>query len=223
MTVRVPPVAERMTALEQLRAEKKLFRICQLTIGLLGYGTALAFLVQSALGVASWTVLSEGLAARSGLSFGWSVNVIAMVVLLLWIPLREMPGLGTFLNVVIVGLAADVALNVIGPPSSVVQQTLYFVVGLTMLTFFDALYLGARFGSGPRDGLMTGAVRLTRRPIWLIRSVIELTVLTVGWLLGGTIGVGTVIVAVVMGPAVQLFSKLLTVRLERDSSHSGEG
>ncbi|MER5392964.1 hypothetical protein [Saccharopolyspora sp. NPDC002686] len=209
-------VARRMTAREQLRAEKKAWRLVQLLIGLVGYGAALTFLVESSLGAASWSVLAEGLSLRTGLSFGWATNLIAVAVLLCWIPLRELPGLGTFLNVVLVGTSADLAALFVPAPSSPVQQVGYFLLGLLMLTFFDAVYLGARFGSGPRDGLMTGAVRVTGKPIWLVRTAIELVVLAVGWLLGGTAGFGTVLIAVVLGPLVQQFLRFTTVRLAGD-------
>ncbi|MDA3650090.1 hypothetical protein LZ318_20890 [Saccharopolyspora indica] len=209
-------VARRMTAVEQFRAEKKVWRLVQLLVGLVGYGTALTFLVGSALGASAWAVLAEGLSVRSGMSFGLATSLTAVVVLLCWIPLRELPGLGTVLNVVLVGASADVAAVFVPAPSSLAQQIGYLLLGVLMLTFFDAVYLGARFGSGPRDGLMTGAVRLTGKPIWLVRTAIELIVLVVGWLLGGTVGVGTVLIALAMGPLVQQFLRFTTVRLKSD-------
>ncbi|KAA5832924.1 hypothetical protein F1721_17950 [Saccharopolyspora hirsuta] len=206
-----------MTAGEQLRAEKKAWRLVQLLVGLVGYGTALTFLVGSSLGASSWSVLAEGLSLRTGMSFGWATNLTAVVVLLCWIPLRELPGLGTFLNVVLVGTSADLAALFVPPPTSLVQQIGYLLLGLLMLTFSDAVYLGARFGSGPRDGLMTGAVRLSGgKPIWLVRTAIELVVLTAGWLLGGTVGLGTLLIALLMGPLVQQFLRVTTVRLAAD-------
>ncbi|MER7009825.1 hypothetical protein ABT324_00155 [Saccharopolyspora sp. NPDC000359] len=209
-------VARRMTAGEQLRAEKKAWRLVQLLVGLVGYGTALTFLVGSSLGASSWSVLAEGLSLRTGMTFGWATNLTAVVVLLCWIPLRELPGLGTFLNVVLVGTSADLTALLVPPPSSLVQQLSYLLLGLLMLAFFDAVYLGARFGSGPRDGLMTGAVRLSGKPIWLVRTAIELVVLAAGWLLGGTVGLGTLLIAVSMGPLVQQFLRRTTVRLAAD-------
>lgn len=207
-----------MNAIEQIRAEKKARRLPQLILGLVGYGISLEFLLQAGLGASSWTVLAEGVSAQTGLSFGWATNLIAVLVLLFWIPLRELPGLGTVLNVVLVGVSADAAASFIAEPSSFAHQLGYFVLGLLMLTFFDALYLGARFGSGPRDGLMTGAVRVTGRPIWVVRTVIELTVLLFGWAMGGTFGAGTVLIAVLMGPMVQIFLGFTTVRLKLDET-----
>ncbi|MEV0696978.1 hypothetical protein AB0I53_03525 [Saccharopolyspora sp. NPDC050389] len=205
-----------MTAVEQLRAEKKAWRLPQLIVGLVGYGTALTFLVQSSLGASSWSVLAEGISLRSGMTFGWATNLTAVAVLLCWIPLRELPGIGTFLNVVLVGTSADVAALFVPMPGSFPQQLGYFLLGLLMLTFCDAVYLGARFGSGPRDGLMTGAVRITGKPIWMVRTGIEVVVLAAGWLLGGTVGFGTVLIAFCMGPMVQNFLRFTTVRLAGD-------
>ncbi|WP_344684890.1 hypothetical protein [Saccharopolyspora taberi] len=209
-------VARRMTAIEQLRAEKKARRFPQLLVGLIGYGTSLTFLIQSALGASSWSVLAEGMARSTGMTFGWATNLTAVAVLLFWIPLRELPGIGTVLNVVLVGTSADFAALFVPPPGSLTQQVVYYAVGLLMLTFFDAVYLGARFGSGPRDGLMTGAVRVTGKPVWMVRSAIELVVLAIGWFLGGTAGFGTLLIAVSMGPLVQQFLRWTTVRLQSD-------
>ncbi len=209
-------VARRMTAVEQWRAGKKPRRLAQLLFGLAGYGTSLTLLVESSLGASSWNVLAEGVAQHSGLTFGWATNAIAMVVLLFWIPLRELPGLGTILNVLLVGTCADLSALALPEADSPPRQLLYFLTGLLMLTCFDAVYLGARFGSGPRDGLMTGAVRLFSKPVWIVRTGIELVVLTAGWLLGGTVGFGTLLIAVVMGPLVQLFLRFTTVELVGD-------
>ena len=210
-------VARRMTAGDQIRAEKKLARFVQLMIGLVGYGASLTFLVNSNIGPSSWNVLAEGLGKQLGISFGWATNLIAVIVLLFWIPLKEMPGLGTFLNVLTLGFVADLTARILPVSHSVAQGALLFAVGLLMLTFFDAVYLGARFGSGPRDGIMTGAVRVSGKPIWIVRTTIELIVLSIGWLMGGTVGIGTLIVALAMGPLVQFFLKRTTVSLKFDT------
>ncbi|MEH0541559.1 hypothetical protein QA802_00210 [Streptomyces sp. B21-105] len=170
-------------------------------------------LVHSGLGAASWNVLTEGTAKALGISFGWATNLISLLVLFAWIPLRELPGLGTLLNVAIVGFAADATAAVLPDPQGSLAQIGYLALGLVALAFFDALYLGAQFGSGPRDGIMTGLVRLTRLPVALVRTGIEVTVAGVGWLLGGTIGVGTVLIALCMGPLVGYFLPLVAVRL----------
>ncbi|WP_228182556.1 YczE/YyaS/YitT family protein [Streptomyces anulatus] len=208
-----PPVLVRMTALAQLRAGRKARRIPQLTLGLVGYGASVMLLVLSGLGAAGWNVLTEGTAETLGISFGWATNLISLLVLLAWIPLRELPGLGTVLNVVIVGFAADVTAAVVPAPQGLLAQIACFALGLVALAFFDALYLGAQFGAGPRDGIMTGLVRLTRLPVAVVRTGIEVTVACAGWLLGGTVGVGTVLVALCLGPLVGFFLTRVAVRL----------
>ncbi|MDX2645651.1 hypothetical protein PV341_19210 [Streptomyces sp. PA03-1a] len=207
------PALTRMNAFAQIRAGRKARRIPQLLLGLVGYGAAVMTLVQSGLGAASWNVLTEGTAKVLGISFGWTTNLISLLVLLLWIPLRELPGLGTLLNVAIVGFAADATATVLPHPQGTPAAIGYLAVGLVALAFFDALYLGAQFGSGPRDGIMTGLVRLTRLPIAAVRTGIEITVATAGWLLGGTVGPGTVLIALCMGPLVGYFLPRVAVRL----------
>lgn len=206
-----------MTAIEQLRAEKKVWRLTQLLIGLVGYGASLTVLLHSVLGASSWNVLAEGLAHSIGITFGWATNLIAVAVLVFWFPLRELPGLGTFLNVILVGLSADAMATVLPVANSLIEQVGYFAVGLLMMTCFDAVYLGARFGSGPRDGLMTGAVRLTNQPVWVVRGTIEIVVVAAGWLLGGTAGVGTLVIALASGPLIQTFLAYTTVGLRSDT------
>lgn len=210
------PVVRRMTASEQLRAEKRVRRLLQLVAGLLGYGASLALLVGSSLGASSWNTLAEGLSLRTGLTFGWATNLTSVAVMVFWIPLREFPGLGTVLNIVLVGVSADVAAHYLPTPVTLVPQLGYFLLGLLMFALFDAVYLGARFGSGPRDGLMTGVARLSGRPVWLVRTGIDVVVLTAGWVLGGTLGAGTVLLALVAGPLVQYFLRFTTVRLAGD-------
>lgn len=211
-------VLPRMSALAQVRAGRKIRRILQLLAGLVGYGAAVMMLVQSGLGAASWNVLTEGIANALGVSFGWATNLISLLVLLAWIPMRELPGLGTLLNVAIVGFAADATATVLPTPQGVLGQTGYLVLGLVALAFFDALYLGAQFGSGPRDGIMTGLVRLIRLPVAAVRTGIEVAVASMGWLLGGTVGVGTVLIALCMGPLVGFFLPLVAVRLPTTSA-----
>ncbi|OOV20880.1 hypothetical protein SM007_35745, partial [Streptomyces avermitilis] len=175
-----------MNAFAQVRAAGKARRIPQLLLGLMGYGASVMLLVQSGLGAASWNVLTEGTAKSLDISFGWATNLISLLVLIAWIPLRELPGLGTLLNVAIVGFAADATATVLPNPQGPLAEIGYLALGLVALAFFDALYLGAQFGSGPRDGIMTGLVRLTHLPVALVRTGIEVAVACVGWLLGGT-------------------------------------
>ncbi|MES9520796.1 YczE/YyaS/YitT family protein [Streptomyces capoamus] len=178
-------------------------------------------LVQSGLGAASWNVLTEGTARSLGISFGWATNLISLLVLLAWIPLREPPGLGTLLNVAVVGFAADATATVLPHPHGILARIGYLILGLVALAFFDALYLGALFGSGPRDGIMTGLLRLTRRPVAVVRTGVEVVVASAGWLLGGTIGAGTVLIALCMGPLVGYFLPLVAVHAPAASEDHG--
>ncbi|MFD5147631.1 YitT family protein [Streptomyces sp. NPDC058401] len=204
----------RMNALAQLRAGRTARRVPQLLLGLAGYGASVMMLVESGLGTASWSVLTDGTAKTLGISFGWATNLISLLVLLAWIPLRELPGLGTVLNVAIVGFAADATAVVLPAAEGTPAALAYLALGLLALGFFDALYLGAQYGSGPRDGIMTGLVRLTRLPVAAVRTGIEVSVAGLGWLLGGTLGLGTVIVALCTGPLIGWFLPRLTVRLD---------
>jgi uncharacterized membrane protein YczE len=209
------PVLPRLNAVAQLRAGRKARRIPQLFVGLAGYGAAVMMLVESGLGAASWNVLSEGVAQVLGNSFGSATNLIALSVMVFWIPMRELPGLGTLLNVLMVGAAADLTAVALPTPQHPAAQILMLCFGLVLLAFCDALYLGAQFGAGPRDGLMTGLVRLTGRPVWLIRTGIEVVVATAGWIMGGTLGFGTVLVALSMGPLVGLLLPPLSVDIRQ--------
>ncbi|MFJ4653256.1 YitT family protein [Nocardia sp. NPDC088792] len=206
-------VIRRLNAVEQLRAGRKLRRFPQLLVGLIGYGASVMVLVTSGLGAASWSVLTEGVSRSVGISFGTATNLIAVIVLVGWLPMRELPGVGTLLNVALVGVAADAAALIIPRPLGVGTEATYLVIGIVGLAFFDAVYLGAQFGAGPRDGLMTGLVRLTRRPVALVRTGIEVTVAAAGWILGGTLGIGTVLIAITMGPLVGYFLPKVAVEI----------
>jgi uncharacterized membrane protein YczE len=186
-------------------------RLVQLYLGLVVFGVSMAMVLRSELGNIPWDVLHQGLAERSGLSFGLVSVLVGAVVLLLWIPLRERPGLGTVSNVLVIGAVVDVALAVL-PDLEVspgerqwALRTVLFVGGVVLNGLATAAYIGSRFGPGPRDGLMTGIVRRTGGSVRLVRTAIEVLVVALGWLLGGTFGVGTVLFALAIGPLVQLF------------------
>lgn len=206
-------VIRRLNAAQQLRAGRKVRRFPQLLVGLVGYGASVMVLVTSGLGAASWSVLTDGTAKSVGISFGTATNLIAVTVLIAWIPMRELPGVGTLLNVVLVGVAADATALIIPSPTGLGAQAIYLVTGIIGLAFFDAVYLGAQFGAGPRDGLMTGLVRLTRQPVAVVRTCIEVTVASIGWALGGTAGIGTVLIALTMGPLVGYFLPKVAVEI----------
>jgi uncharacterized membrane protein YczE len=186
-------------------------RIVQLVAGLFFYGFAIGMMVRAGIGVSPWDVLTQGVALQTGLSFGLLTNVIGAVVLLLWIPIRQKPGIGTVVNVLLIGPSAEVGLAVISAPDDVVGKVVLFAGGLALLALATGLYIGARFGPGPRDGLMTGVHQLTGWPIWIVRTGIEMTVLIAGWILGGNVGVGTLAFALFVGPMVNVTLPLLRV------------
>jgi uncharacterized membrane protein YczE len=203
-----------MTPLEQLRAGRTTRRLVQLATGLVLYGVSMAMMLRSGLGLDPWDVLHSGIAAHLPLSFGTVVIVVGALVLLLWVPLRQWPGLGTLANVVVIGLATDGTLALLDAPGPLLARAALLLGGIVLNGFAGALYIGSQFGPGPRDGLMTGLVRRTGRSFRLVRTSLELTVLATGWLLGGVVGVGTVLYALAIGPAVQVFLPMFTVPLE---------
>ena len=175
-------------------------RITQLAVGLVFYGVGVAVVVVAGLGVDPWTVLAEGLALRTGIGLGWITNIIGLAVLALWIPLHQKPGVGTVANIFVVGTALQLALPLIPAPQNLLQSIVMLLAGVALVGVAGGLYIGARFGPGPRDGLMTGISARWRWPLWLARTVVEVTVLAIGWTLGGTVGVGTVVYALAIGP-----------------------
>jgi len=187
-------------------------RVTQLFAGLILYGVSMAFMVESNLGLNPWDVFHQGVSKATGISFGWVVVLAGIPILLLWIPLRQRPGFGTIANLVVIGFVADGALAVLTPGGSMAMRLTYLVVGIALNGVATAMYIEARFGPGPRDGLMTGIVRRwPRLSIRLVRTSIEVLVLGIGFLLGGTIGVGTVAYALGIGPLVQLFMPAFAV------------
>lgn len=177
-------------------------RLLQLVVGQFVYGLGAALMIRANIGLDPWDVLTQGISERTGLSFGTLTVIIGALVLLAWIPLRQRPGVGTVLNVVLVGPAIDLGLAWFPAASVWWAQGLEFAAGLVVLALASGLYIGARLGPGPRDGLMTGLHARVGLPIWLARTLVEGTVLLVGWLLGGSVGIGTVAFAVLIGPMV---------------------
>jgi uncharacterized membrane protein YczE len=187
-------------------------------VGLVLYGVSLAMMVESHLGLDPWDVLHDGVAQRLPLSFGTVVIGVGALVLLLWWPLHQRPGLGTVANVVVVGVASDVALAVLEQPDTFAGRSALLVAGIVLNALAGALYIGAQLGPGPRDGLMTGLVRRTGWSVRLVRTSLELGVLAIGFLLGGTVGAGTVLYALAIGPLLQLFLSPLVVPLTPKTS-----
>lgn len=189
----------------------------QLVVGLVAYGFGIALMLQSGLGVPPWDVLHQGLSERFGLTVGiWSI-IVSVFVLALWIPIREPYGIGTLLNALIIGVSIDVFALIIPIPGAMAWRITLLVAGIVIIGLASGMYIGAKLGPGPRDGLMTGiskygpSVRLTR-------TTIEIVVLAIGWLLGGTFGVGTVAFALFIGPIVQLSFRIWPLEAVRPQS-----
>ncbi|MFS0893707.1 YczE/YyaS/YitT family protein [Microbacterium sp. 179-I 3D3 NHS] len=211
----------------RLRGRRMPRRVTQLLIGLFLYGIGIAFIVRGAIGAAPWDVLTQGIARQVPLSFGTITILVSIVVLLLWIPIRQRPGTGTVLNALLVGPSADVGFSVIPQTDVLWIRVVFFVIGLLVLSAATGLYIGAAFGPGPRDGLMTGLHRRTGWPIWVVRTGLEVTVVAAGWALGGNVGVGTVAFALLVGPLCQFFMRLFAIRLPEPTDwvgppHTGE-
>lgn len=199
----MPPLDKARLAVVPLR-QQPARRLTRLFLGLIAYGYSSALLVRAGLGNLPWDVFHQGVARHTGLSIGVVSIVVGAVVLLLWIPLRQRPGLGTLSNVVVVGTFTDVGLATLPTPSLLWLRVTYLVAGILLNAVATALYVGARLGPGPRDGLMTGlaAMGLSVR---FARTGIEIVMVAIGFALGGTLGFGTLIYALCIGPLVQLF------------------
>jgi uncharacterized membrane protein YczE len=180
-------------------------RLPQLYIGLWCYGLAAALQVRSGLGLDPWDVFHQGMSRHVGLAIGTVVIVVGVAVLLLWIPLRQRPGLGTLSNVVLVGVSMNASLEMLPGGGPLAWRIGELLLGIVLCGIATGMYIGANFGPGPRDGLMTGLARRTGGSIRLVRTGIEVSVLAAGWLLGGTVGIGTVLFALAIGPLTQVF------------------
>jgi len=203
-------------------------RLIQLQIGLILYGLSMALLVRARLGLDPWDVFHQGVTQRTGLTFGTVTIITGAAVLLLWIPLRQRPGLGTVSNVIVIGVAVDTFLWLIPAPSALWLRVTLLVLGIVGNGLATGMYIGARLGPGPRDGLMTALsgpvtrspsgqtgrslAKRTGRSIRLIRTAIEVTVLAAGFVLGGTVGIATILYALSIGPLTQLFLPWFAVR-----------
>jgi uncharacterized membrane protein YczE len=187
-------------------------RLLQLYAGLILYGVSLALQIRAGLGLDPWDVFHQGVSDKTGLSFGTIVIIIGALVLLAWIPLRQKPGIGTVSNVFAIGIVVDVTLSLLGDVHGLGYQLALLTTGVVLNAVAGAAYMGAGLGPGPRDGLMTGLVRRTGRSVGVIRTSIEVSVLAIGFLLGGTLGLGTVVYALSIGPLLQLFLPAFTIQ-----------
>jgi uncharacterized membrane protein YczE len=220
-TTTAPPqiVLSELGPIAQLRAGRLGRRLVQLYAGLVLYGFSIALMVRSHLGLAPWDVLHSGLTKHVPLDIGQALVVVSFVVMLAWIPLREMPGLGTISNAIVIGLSTDFFLMLLSRPDAIAWRITLLAFGIVLQGVATAAYIGAQFGRGPRDGLMTGISRRTGRSLRLVRTLMELTVVAIGLLLGGVAGLGTVVYAVSIGPLSQALLPPFLVSTERSSGH----
>jgi len=175
-----------------------------LIVGLWLFGTGDALILASALGASPWSVLAQGLSVRTGLGIGWTTFGVSVAVLALWIPLRQRPGLGTVMNIIVIALAIGVTYPRVSTPESLVGQLGLVVLGVALIGLGSGFYLTSGHGPGPRDGWMTGLHRVTGWPVGRVRLIIEVSVLVAGWALGGIVGIGTALFALLVGQAVAL-------------------
>ncbi len=187
-------------------------RLLQLYAGLILYGVSLALQIRAGLGLDPWDVFHQGVSDKTGLSFGTIVIITGALVLLAWIPLRQKPGIGTVSNVFVLGIVVDITLSLLGDVHGFGYQLALLTSGVVLNAIAGAAYIGAGLGPGPRDGLMTGLVRRTGKKVGVIRTSIEVGVLSVGFLLGGTVGLGTVVYALSIGPLLGFLLPLFTIK-----------
>jgi len=211
---RPAPALVDLGPLAQLRAGRLPRRLVQLAVGLWLYGVSLAMMVRGGLGLAPWDVLHSGLIRYVPLSLGQAVILTSFLVLVAWVPLREQPGLGTLANAVLVGIATDATLAVLAHPDALVADLALMAGGVVLCGAATAMYIGAQLGRGPRDGLMTGLHRRTGLSLRLVRTGLEVGVVVLGLLLGGVLGVGTVVFALAIGPLAQALLPVFLVRLD---------
>jgi uncharacterized membrane protein YczE len=195
------------------RAGRGVARGGALLAGLMGYGLSMALMVEAGVGLDPWDVFHQGLSNQTGMTIGVASAVVGVAVLLAWIPLRNRPGIGTVANVIVIAVTVDASLAVLPTPTAMPIRIAMMLGAVVLNALSTVLYIGAGLGPGPRDGLMTGLVARTGLSVRLVRTSIEVSVLAVGWLLGGTVGIGTLVYAFGIGPLVQLFLHLTPKRV----------
>jgi uncharacterized membrane protein YczE len=201
----------------QLRVGRLTRRLVQLYAGLLLYGFSIALMVRSHLGLAPWDVLHSGLTHHLPIDIGQALVLVSFVVMLAWIPLREMPGVGTISNAIVIGLSTDAFLAVLPTTHALGVRVVLLAAGIVLQGLATAAYIGAQLGRGPRDGLMTGLARRTGHSLRLVRTILELTVVALGLLLGGVAGLGTILYAVSIGPLSQALLPSFIVNTGHDA------
>jgi uncharacterized membrane protein YczE len=218
-----PIVLSDLGPIAQLRTGRLGRRLVQLYAGLLLYGFSIALMVRGHLGLAPWDVLHSGLTKHFPIDIGQALVIVSFVVMLAWIPLREMPGLGTISNAIVIGVSTDLFLVALPTPHAIGVRVGFLAAGIALQGLATAAYIGAQFGRGPRDGLMTGLARRTGRSIRLVRTLMELTVVAIGLLLGGVAGIGTILYAVSIGPLSQALLPPLIVAPSRATTRPANG
>jgi uncharacterized membrane protein YczE len=203
LSIKKIPVVD-WSSKETFNFKPKISTFSYLCFGLMLFGFGEALLVVSTTGNSPWTVLAEGASIITDLSIGVATFFISVGVLSLWFFLKQKPGLGTIMNIIIIAIMLDITINLVGSPSSLISQYFLAILGVFLVGLGSGFYLTANLGPGPRDGLMTGLTKKTNLPIALVRACIEITAVGVGWYLGGTVGVGTLIYAFGIGPCVAL-------------------
>ena len=191
-------------------------------LGLAGFGSGIAFFVKADIGVPPWDVFHQGISERTGLGLGTVLIIVAFFVLLLWIPLRITPGIGTILNAVEIGLVENLVQQSLPTPDSPVVKVAYMTAGMLCIALGSGLYIGAELGSGPRDGLMLGLNARYGISVRLARTVVEVTVMIIGIFLGGSLGVGTFVFAFGIGPLVQVTLRLFRMSKSQVALAEGE-
>ena len=184
------------------------YRFLKLMLGLFIYGIGVALAVQAGIGLAPWDVLAQGISLQTHLTFGLSTVVVSILVLITWIPLRVKPGLGSVMNALTIGLFADWALSWLPRPDFYLGQLAMFLAGMAVISFATGMYISVGMGKGPRDGLNVGLAKATKKPFWMARTFVEISVVTIGFLLGGQVREGTLIFAVLIGYMNQLGLRL---------------
>lgn len=183
-------------------------RLAKLLVGLVIYGIGVGLTVQAGIGLAPWDVLAQGIAKQTTLSFGWATVTVSIMVLLLWIPLKVKPGLGSILNALMIGLVADATMHVVTAPEGYLLRLGLFILGMAVISFATGMYISCGMGKGPRDGLNVGIAQKFKRPFWQARTFVEVSVVTAGFLLGGQVREGTLIFALLIGYLNQLGMRL---------------
>ena len=186
-----------------------------LLLGLIVFGFGHAILFAANLGVSPWMVLSQGITVQTGWSIGWSIIAVSVLVLLLWWPLKQIPGLGTVINSFVVAAVIEISINLLPTFDHILAQCIQALTGILFIAMGTGIYLIANLGPGPRDGLMTGFQKVTGLPLAYIRNGLELTVVLVGWTIGGTAGIATLMFAILIGPLVSLAVHILSYLFDK--------